>query len=197
MMPVSDRNRRDQPEGRSTADAVTLGCTREAAVHELDTIDMARAEYTVTAMQYAGPAAFLAVAARTVLVDPAAAEAYLTRVRRSGAWLDQLGERLRAGAGRGRLPVAPLAEQAITWAEGVLAAPGIGPVLSPQPLPGWPRAAAWETERRAAAAEVVRPTLARWVATVRELLPRARPSGRAGLAGGEPRPGRALRCRHG
>ena len=74
-------------------------------------------------MQYSGPAAFLAVAARTVLVDPAAAEAYLTRLRRSGAWLDQIGERLRAGAGKGRLPVAPLAEQAVTWAEGVLAAP--------------------------------------------------------------------------
>jgi uncharacterized protein (DUF885 family) len=172
-----------EPAPLAPADAVTLGCTREAAADELDTIDMAQAEYTVTPMQYAGPAAFLAVAARTVLVDPAAAEAYLTRIRRSGAWLDQLGERLRAGASRGRLPVAPLAEQAIGWAEGVLAAAGIGPVLSPRPPQGWPRAAAWETERRAAAEEVVRPALARWVATVRELLPRARPSGRAGLAG--------------
>src|SRR5262249_25407899 len=33
-----------------------------------------------------------------------------------------------------------------------------------------------------AAEEVVHPALARWVATVRELLPRARPSERAGLA---------------
>ena len=74
-------------------------------------------------MQYAGPATFLAVAARTVLVDAAAAEAYLTRLRRSGAWLDQVGERLRTGAAKGRLPVAPLAEQAIAWAEDVLAAP--------------------------------------------------------------------------
>ena len=102
------------------ADAVTLACTTEAAVQELASIDLARAEYTVTAMQYAGPATFMAVAARTVLVDPAAAEAYLTRLRRSGAWLDQIGERLRAGAGKGRFPVAPLAEQAIAWAENVL-----------------------------------------------------------------------------
>ena len=50
------------------ADAVTLDCTREAANYELDGIDMARAEYTVTPMPYAGPAAFLAVAARTVLL---------------------------------------------------------------------------------------------------------------------------------
>ena len=178
------------------ADAVTLDCTMEAATQELAIIDLAPAEYTVTAMQYAGPAAFLAVAARTVLVDPAAAEAYLTRLRRSGGWFGQIGERLRAGAGRGRLPVAPLAGQAVIWAEGVLAAPGTSPVLSPQPPPGWPGAAAWEAERRAIAEEVVHPALARWVATVRELLPRARPSERAGLAylpGGEEDYARAVR----
>ena len=163
------------------ADAVTLDCAREAAVQELEGIDLARAEYTVTPMQYAGPATFLAVAARTVLLDPAGAEAYLTRLRRSGVWFDQLGERLRAGARKGRLPVAPLVEQAITWAEGVLAAPAPEPVLSPRPPRGWDRAAAWESERRAVAEQVVKPALARWVALIRELLPRARPSGQAGL----------------
>ena len=95
------------------ADAVTLGCVRGAAAHEQDGIDMAAAEHTVTAMQFAGPATFLAVAARTVLVDPESAEAYLTRLRGSGTWFGQLGERLRTGAGKGRLPVAPLAERAI------------------------------------------------------------------------------------
>ena len=162
-------------------DAVTLDCTMEMATQEREIIDLARAEHTVTAMQYAGPATFLAVAARTVLIDPAAAEAYLTRLRRSGAWLDQIGERLQTGAAKGRLPVAPLVEQAIVWAEGVLAAPSISPVLAPQPPPGWDRAAAWEQERRAVAEEVVRPALARWVATVKELLPRARQAERAGL----------------
>ena len=178
------------------AEAVTVNCTKQAAAQELAGIDLAEPEYTVTAMPYSGPATFLAVAARTVLVDPAAAEAYLTRLRRSGTWLDQLGERLRSGASRGRLPVAPLAGQAITWAEGVLAAPGSSPVLSPRPPQGWARASAWEEERRAAAEEVVHPALARWAATVRELLPRARPSDRAGLAylpGGEEDYARAVR----
>jgi uncharacterized protein (DUF885 family) len=178
------------------ADAVTLDCTTEAATQELQSIDLARADYTVTAMQYAGPATLMAVAARTVLIDPAAAEAYLTRLRRSGAWLDQIGERLRAGAARGRLPVAPLVEQAIGWAEEVLAAPAPGPVLSPRPPQGWQRAAAWEDERRAIAGEVVKPALARWLATVTELLPRARPSEQAGLTwlpGGEEDYTRAVR----
>ena len=180
----------------TTAEAVTLDCTREAATQEREFIDLAAEEYTVTAMQYTGPAAFLAVAARTVLVDEAAAEAYVTRLRRSGGWLDQLGERLRAGARKGRLPVAPLTEQAIAWAERVLAAPGTSPVFSPQPPPGWQRAPAWEQERRTVAEEVVHPALARWVATVKELLPRARPSGHPGLAylpGGEEAYARAIR----
>jgi uncharacterized protein (DUF885 family) len=168
-------------EQLTAADAVTLDCAKEAVTQELASIDLARAEYTVTAMQFAGPATFLAVAARTVLIDPDAAEAYLTRLRRSGQWLDQVGERLRAGAGKGRFPVAPLVEQAITWAEDVLAAPAPAPVLSPRPPQGWPRATAWEDERLAVAEQVVRPALARWVATISELLPQARPSDRAGL----------------
>jgi uncharacterized protein (DUF885 family) len=178
------------------ADAVTLDCTREVAAHELERINLAEAEYTVTAMQYSGPAAFLAVAARTVLIDPTAAEDYLTRLRRSGAWLDQVGERLQTGAGQDRLPVAPLAEQAITWAEGVLAAADTSPVLSPQPPQGWHRTQAWEEERRAAAEEVVHPALARWVATVKDLLPRSRSSQQPGLAylpGGEEDYARAIR----
>ena len=169
------------PEPLTPAEAVTLDCAREAAAQELAIIDMARAEHTVTAMPYAGPAALLALTARTVLVDQAAAEAYLIRLRRSGGWLDQIGERLRAGARKGRLPVAPLVEQDITWAEDVLAAPVPGPVLAPRPPQGWAGAAAWEEERGTVAAEVVKPALARWVATVRDLLPQARPSGQAGL----------------
>ena len=178
------------------AEAVTLDCTREAATQELANIALAEAEYTVTAMQYSGPATFLSVAARTVLVNPDAAEAYLARLRRVGGWLDQISERLRTGAASGRLPVAPLAEQAVRWAEGVLATPGSSPVLAPRPPHGWPRAAAWEQDRRAAADEVVHPALARWVATVKELLPRARPASQAGLAylpGGEQDYARAIR----
>jgi len=175
-------------------EAVTLGCVREAGAHEQDGIDMASAEHTVTAMQFAGPATFLAVAARTVLVDPEAAEAYLTRLRGSGTWFDQLRERPQTGARKGRLPVAPLAGEAIGWAEDTL--PGLAPVFAPQPPPGWDRVEAWEQERRAVADEVVRPGLARWVETVRELLPRARPSEQAGLTwlpGGQEDYARAIR----
>jgi uncharacterized protein (DUF885 family) len=164
------------------ADTITVDCTEAMAAQELDSIVLASAEHTVTAMQFDGPARLLAVAARTVLVDPAAAEAYLTRLRRSEVWLDQIGARLRSGAAKGRVPVAPLAEQAIAWAENILAAPESSPLLSPQPPSGWDRTAAWEAERRAVADEVVHPALARWVETVKELLPLARPAEQPGLA---------------
>ena len=169
------------PGQLTAADDITLDCTAQAATQEVTGIDLAADEHTVTAMQYSGPAMFLAVAARTVLVDEAAAEAYLTRVRGSGAWLDQISDRLRDGARTGRLPVRPLAEQALGWAEAILAAPESSPVLSPKPPPDWARTAAWEAERRAAVADVVQPALARWADTVRELLPQARPAEHAGL----------------
>jgi uncharacterized protein (DUF885 family) len=165
----------------TTADAVTLDCTTQAATQEVTGVDLASDEHTVTAMQYSGPAMFLAVAARTVLVNEAAAEDYLTRVRGSGAWLDQVSDRLRDGARAGRLPVAPLAEQALRWAETILAAPESSPVLSPRPPEGWAHAPAWEAGRQAAVADVVQPALARWAQTVRELLPLARPAEHAGL----------------
>jgi len=165
----------------SPADAVTLDCTRGAAAQEVAVVDLAADDHTVTAMHYGGPAAFLAVAARTILLDQAAAEAFLTRVQGSGVWLDQVTDRLRAGDRRGRLPVAPLAEDAIAWAEAILASPGNSPVLVPQPPGDWSRAADWEAARRAAVTDVVNPALARWVDTVRDLLPRSRPAEHAGL----------------
>jgi uncharacterized protein (DUF885 family) len=165
----------------STADAVTLDCTRGAAAQEVAVVDLAADDHTVTAMHYGGPAAFLAVAARTILLDQAAAEDYLTRLQGSGVWLDQLTDRLRAGDRRGRLPVAPLAEDAITWAETILTSPDNSPVLVPTPPEDWSRAADWEAARRAAVTDVVNPALARWVDTVRDLLPRSRPAEQAGL----------------
>ncbi len=186
---------RDQGQ-LTVAEAVTLDCVAQAASQEVDVVDMASDEHTVTAMHYGGPALLLAVAARTVLVNTDAAEAYLTRLRGSGTWLDQITERLQAGAGKGRLPVASLAEQAAGWAEAVLAAADSSPVLSPRPPQDWDRGAQWDAERRAAVADVIHPALQRWLATVRKLLAQARPDDQAGLRwlpGGDADYARAIR----
>ena len=165
----------------SAADAVTLDCLVEFVDQELANLDSAPLDHTVTAMPFGGPAMLLAVAAVTVLGDSQTATHYLQRLRRSGMWLDQQTERLQNGAAKGRVPVAPLVEQAIAWAEAVLAEPVPAALAAPQPPPDWDGAAAWELDRDAAAAEVVLPALRRWVDVLRDLLPQTRSADHAGL----------------
>lgn len=172
----------------SEPDRVTLACVIEAAERDIVGMDLAAPDHTVTSMPFAGPAVLFAVLARTVLLTREAAGDYVTRLQRSGAWLDQLTDRLRDGASRGRLPVAPLVAQAITWADEILGKDVPAAVIAPQPPAGWPGESSWREERDAAARDVIKPALARWVALLRELLPQARPSEQPGLiylAGGD------------
>jgi uncharacterized protein (DUF885 family) len=182
--------------GWSEDDLVTIGCLREAAVQEIAAIDSAPGEHTVTAMPFGEPGMFLAVAARTVLVDPEAADDYLTRLRGSGAWIDDLGERLRIGARKGRLPSAALVAQAIDWVDEMAASGPPAPVMAPLPPAGWGGAAAWEDARAEAAIEVVRPALGRWREVLREILPASRDADHPGLChipGGDADYARAVR----
>ncbi|HKO26902.1 MAG TPA: DUF885 domain-containing protein [Solirubrobacteraceae bacterium] len=176
------------PSRLSEADAVTHGCLVENVHQELRDIDARLIEHTVAAIPVGGPALFLGLAARTVITDAKAADDYLERLRRSGAWLDQQSERLRIGAAKGRLPVAPLVAEAIEWAERVLQEPVPEALAGPEPPEGWEGESAWREERDALAAGVVKPALARWTELLRELLPGARPDEQAGLVhipGGE------------
>lgn len=172
----------------SEPDRVTLACVIEAAERDIVGIDLGAADHTVTSMPFAGPAVLFAVLARTVLLNGDAAGDYVQRLRRSGTWLDQHTDRLRDGAGRGRLPVAPLVAQAITWAEEILSQDVPAAVAAPQPPAGWDGESAWRDDRDAAAREVIKPALARWVTQLRELLPQARSAEQPGLTylpGGE------------
>ncbi|HJS92900.1 MAG TPA: DUF885 domain-containing protein [Solirubrobacteraceae bacterium] len=172
----------------SEADAVTLGCLVENVHQELRDIDARLIEHTVAAIPVGGPPLFLGLAARTVITDARSADDYLERLRRSGAWLDQQTERLRIGAAKGRLPVAPLVIEALEWAESVLDGPVPEALAGPEPPAGWEGETAWREQRDALAAGVVKPALVRWTELLRELLPRARPGEQAGLAhipGGE------------
>jgi uncharacterized protein (DUF885 family) len=165
----------------SPDDTITLGAVVSAAEQELSELDLARAEFTVTPMPFVGPASLLAVAARTILPDAQAAENYLARLRHSGVWIDQLTERLRAGAAKGRLPVAHLSEAAIAWTSTIVALPVPEALRAPHPPQGWDGAATWVAERDAVAEEVVRPALIRWSDQARDLLPRSRSTGEVGL----------------
>lgn len=162
-------------------ETITLGCLVSAAEQELAVLEAAPLEHTVTAMPFSGPATFLAVSARSVLTSPQAAGDYVTRLRRSGQWIDQLTERLRIGSEKGRLPVAPLVDQAITWMESVLADPVPAALAAPEPPADWEGETAWCEERDQVAAEVVKPALVRWLEQLRSLRERARPESQPGL----------------
>ena len=162
-------------------DRVTLACLKEVAAQEVAMVDSVSVEHTVTAMPYGQPGLFLAVAARTVLVDPDSAARYIDRLNGSGPWIDQVSERLREGARKGRVPVAPLVERAIAWGEGLISTPEPRPVMTPVPPAGWAGTTAWEDQRRQAAATVVKPAIGRWVETLRELLPVSRSEDEAGI----------------
>lgn len=181
----------------TTAEQITAGCIASTVEQLRLSTESAADEYTVTAMPFLGPPVLLAVAARTVMLDGQAASDYITRLRRSGGWIDQLIERLRAGAAAGRLPVAPLLAQAIGWADSVLASSVPEALRAPQPPAGWDGISAWRADVEAAATDVVVPALARWRAVLAdELLPTARPETAAGLThlpGGDGDYARAVR----
>jgi len=184
---LSDARRVDQAE-LPEPDTITLGCLVANVGQELRDLDARLIEHTVTAMPFSGPAVLLASAARAVIGDAQAAADYVERLRRSGEWIDQLTERLRIGAGKGRLPVAPLVQEAIDWAQDVLRPPVPEALTTPQLPEGFEGEAAWNEERDRVASAVVKPALARWVEAIRELLPRARPADQPGLVylpGGE------------
>ncbi|HUA69734.1 MAG TPA: DUF885 domain-containing protein [Solirubrobacteraceae bacterium] len=165
----------------SEADAITLACLRENIAGELRDLDVRLIEHTVTAMPFSGPPELLATVARTVLADEPAAADYLERLRAGGTWIDQETDRLQIGAAKGRLPVAPLVQEAIEWAEYVLGPDVPVAIATPEPPAGWDGEAAWRDERDALAADVVRPALIRWLELLRELRPRARSGEEPGL----------------
>ncbi len=184
---LADARRLERSQS-TEADSITLGCLVENIDQELRELDSRLIEHDVSAMPFTGPAVLLATAARTVVADEQAAADYLERLRRSGEWVDQQTERLRIGAAKGRLPVAPLVEQAIDWAHGVLRPAVPEALATPQPADDWAGSAAWLEQRDALASAVVRPALGRWVELLRELMPRARSGDEPGLVhipGGE------------
>ncbi len=163
-------------------DTVTLDVIHATCERQRSMIATRSSEHTVTAMPIAGPPALFAVLARTVLADSQAAADYLTRTAGSGAWIDANTERLREGAARGRYPVGSLVDDALAWAERLLATPVPPALTTPAPPEGWDGAAAWRDELGRAARDEVVPAVARWHDQLLELRPNSRPDDAPGVS---------------
>lgn len=165
----------------SAAERITADCVRVTVDNQRASVESALVEHAVTPMPYGGPAVLLAIAARTVIQNASDAADYVTRLRGSGVWIDQISERLREGAAKKRLPVAALVEQTINWADHVLADDVPAALLAPQPPEGWDGASAWRDDVAQAGAGTVKPALGRWRNLLAELLPQSRSDTDVGL----------------
>jgi uncharacterized protein (DUF885 family) len=173
----------------SSADRVTLDCIADTAVRTVLHLDAAPGDLTVTPMPIAGPPVLLAVAARTVIATPTAADDYLERLRGAARWLGQEDDRLRDGASRSRVPVAALVQESIEWADSEIRAGAPAALFAPQPPEGWDAVERWRGELEDVVREIVTPAIARWRRLLAdELLDVSRPEDRPGLVyvpGGE------------
>ena len=89
-----------EPTELSFVDRVTLDCIVDTAERTILDIDAALVDLTVTPMPITGPPVLLAVAARTIIGNAAAAADYLERLQAADRWLAQEDERLRVGAAK-------------------------------------------------------------------------------------------------
>jgi uncharacterized protein (DUF885 family) len=161
-------------------DGVTVAVARSTC--ETVRLDLANraADHTVTAMPIAGPPLLFSVLARTVLVDPQAAEDYLERLRGAPDWVDASTQRLAEGSAAGRRPVGTLVDQALAWADRAVAAEVPAAVLEPRPPDGWDGTTAWQ-ESVEEAARAIRAAVGRWREALVEQRPHARDDDHPGV----------------
>jgi uncharacterized protein (DUF885 family) len=146
-------------------------------------------EFTVSATMSGIQTAVLGLVPKVTLATPEQAADYLERCAKLAGCLDQAGDRLRAGLETGRTPPALGVRAAVRQLDAYLAAPvADDPLLAPQPPAGTDSARFRDRLGKVVAASV-RPAMARYRDLLADqVLERARPDDRCGLAhvpGGE------------
>ncbi|HSK35298.1 MAG TPA: DUF885 domain-containing protein [Actinomycetota bacterium] len=146
-------------------------------------------EFTVSATMSGIQTAVLGLVPKVTLAAPEQAADYLERCAKLAGCLDQAGDRLRAGLETGRTPPALGVRAAVRQLDAYLAAPvADDPLLAPEPPAGTDPARFRDRLGEVVAASV-RPAMARYRDLLADqVLERARPDDRCGLAhvpGGE------------
>lgn len=146
-------------------------------------------EFTVSATMSGIQTAVLGLVPKVTLATPEQAADYLERCAKLAGCLDQAGDRLRAGLETGRTPPALGVRAAVRQLDAYLAAPvADDPLLTPEPPAGTDPTRFRDRLGEVVAASV-RPAMARYRDLLADqVLERARPDDRCGLAyvpGGE------------
>ncbi len=179
------RRARDVEEADlSTADRTTLACLLAHCTARLAVLDVAAIEHTVFAA--GGFGGLVQLTSMTLLASPQEAADHLVRTAAYALMLDQLAQRLQAGAARGRTPVGALVQVVLAQLDGYLASGGDDPLAAVAAPAGWDGSQAWSAELQQVVDEQVRPAVRR-LREVLAALP-TRPDEQCGLVhlpGGE------------
>jgi uncharacterized protein (DUF885 family) len=157
---------------------------------EIETLSARGAEMDVGVNFAGAQTAVLHRTPRLELRDAAAAEGYLGRLGAFAGMLDDAGERLRSGVGRGRVPTERAVHAAVREIDGYFAGSIQDDPLATKEAPaGWAGEARWRECVVQAVRQQLRPALSRYRDLLaQEVLPLARPDERCGLSwvpGGE------------
>jgi uncharacterized protein (DUF885 family) len=119
---VADRAAAVDPSAIGADDAITAAVVIQQALALIDRIDAAMGEYSVTDLQFAGPAAaLLTYLPMAPLSTQTHADAFPERLRGVPAYLEGVVDRHRMGATAGRVPVWRLLEAAVAHLDRCLA----------------------------------------------------------------------------
>jgi uncharacterized protein (DUF885 family) len=177
------------PAGLDPQDRVTLAMLERGLADRRAELAARWPELTVSATMSGIQTAVLGLVPKVALATPEAAADYTERCARLAGCLDQAGDRLRAGLATGRTPPALGVRAAILQLDTYLAGPvADDPLLQPPPPPGMD-ADGFRDRLAGIVAGSVRPAMARYRDLLAgQVLARARPDDRCGLAhvpGGE------------
>jgi uncharacterized protein (DUF885 family) len=171
------------PDRLGPQDRVTLAMLGRGLVDHRAELAAHWPELTVSATQSGIQTAVLGLVPKVTLATAAQAADYLERCARLAGCLDQAGDRLRAGLAAGRTPPALGVRAAVRQLDAYLASPaGDDPLLGPRP-PAGVDAGRFRERLAGLVAGSVRPAMARYRDLLAgEVLARARPDDRCGLA---------------
>jgi uncharacterized protein (DUF885 family) len=177
------------PAGLGPQDRVTLAMLGRGLADRRAELAARWPELTVSATMSGIQTCVLGLVAKVTLATPAQAADYTERCAKLAGCLDQAGDRLRAGLANGRPPPALGVRAAVRQLDTYLASPvADDPLLQPPPPPGTD-AGRFRERLAEVVAGSVRPGMARYRDLLAgQVLARARPDDRCGLAhvpGGE------------
>jgi uncharacterized protein (DUF885 family) len=177
------------PAGLGPQDRVTLAMLGRGLADRRAELAARWPELTVSATMSGIQTCVLGLVPKVTLATPAQAADYTERCAKLAGCLDQAGDRLRAGLANGRPPPALGVRAAVRQLDTYLASPvADDPLLQPPPPPGTD-AGRFRERLAEVVAGSVRPAMARYRDLLAgQVLARARPDDRCGLAhvpGGE------------